>query len=85
MHNRLDRATAGPSGGPGSVGGPSYSYRGARIEYAPGGHVCGVFMPEHSLHGRSFGVVETVTGLIDLWAHTDRLPSFMRQGRRSPA
>ena len=66
-------------------GGLSYVYRGARIECAPGGHVCGLFMPEHPLHGRNFGVVGTVTPLADLWADTGRLPSYMRQGRRGPA
>jgi hypothetical protein len=49
-------------------GGPTYSYRSARIERALGGHVCGLFMPEHPLHGRNFGVVGTVTSLVDLWA-----------------
>ena len=33
---------------------------------SPGGHVCGLFMPEHPLHGCSFGVVGTVTSLVDL-------------------
>ncbi|HEY0418631.1 MAG TPA: hypothetical protein VGC80_03845 [Acetobacteraceae bacterium] len=65
--------------------GPTYSYRSARIECAPGGHVCGLFMPEHPLHGRNFGVVGTVTSLVDLWADTGRLPSYMRQGGRGPA
>ena len=54
-------------------GGPSYAYRGARIECAPGGHVCGLFMPEHPLHGRNFGVVGTVTPLIDLVSHRPTL------------
>jgi hypothetical protein len=65
--------------------GPTYSYRSARIECAPGGHVCGLFMPEHPLHGRNFGVVGTVTSLVDLWAEAGQLPSYMRQGRRGPA
>jgi hypothetical protein len=64
--------------------GPTYSYRGARIECAPGGDVCGLFMPEHPLHGRNFGVVETVTALVDLWADTGWLPSYMRQRTKSP-
>jgi hypothetical protein len=38
----------------------------------PGGHVCGLFMPAHPLHGRNFGVVGTVTSLVDLWATTGR-------------
>jgi hypothetical protein len=42
-------------------------------------------MPEHPLHGRDFGVVGTVTTLVDLWADTGQLPSYMRQGRRGPA
>jgi hypothetical protein len=42
-------------------------------------------MPEHPLHGRNFGMVGTVTGLIDLWADTGRLSSYMRQGRRRSA
>ena len=54
-------------------GGPTYAYRGARIECAPGGHARGLFMPAHSLHGRSFGVVGTVTSLVDLWADAGRL------------
>jgi hypothetical protein len=66
-------------------GGPTYSYRSARIERALGGHVCGLFMPEHPLHGRNFGVVGTVTTLVDLWADNGQLPSYMRQGRRGPA
>jgi len=33
---------------------------------APGGYVCGLFMPEHPLHGRNFGVVGTVTSLVNL-------------------
>ena len=65
----------------GPWGGPSYSYRGACIECALGG----LFMPEHPLHGRNLGVVGTVTSLVDLWADTGRLPSYMRQGRRGPA
>ncbi len=64
----------------GPWGGPSYAYCGARIECAPGGHVCGLFMPEHPLHGRNFGVVGTVTSLVERWADTCRLPSYMRQG-----
>ena len=64
----------------GAWGGPTYSYCSARIECAPGGHVCGLFMPEHPLHGRNFGVVGTVTSLVERWADTGRLPSYMRQG-----
>jgi hypothetical protein len=71
--------------GAGPWGGPSYAYRGARIKYASGGHVCGLFMPEYPLHGCKVGVVGTVTTLVDLWTGTGRLPSYMRQGRKSSA
>ena len=46
-------------------GGPSYRYRGAEISCTPGGHVCGLFMPEHPLHGSTFGVIGTVQPLVD--------------------
>jgi hypothetical protein len=59
-------------------GGSSYAYRGARVEYAPGGYVCGLFMPEHPLHGRNFRVVGTVTTLVDLWLEEGRLPDYIR-------
>ena len=29
-----------------------------------GGHVCGLFMPDHPLHGWTFGVVGTITLLV---------------------
>jgi hypothetical protein len=45
--------------------GPTYSYPGARIECLPGGHVCGLFMPEHPLGGTTFGVAGTITPLVD--------------------
>ena len=35
-------------------------------------------MPGHPLNGSSFGVVGTVTPLIDLWIEESRLPSYMR-------
>ena len=59
-------------------GGPTYSYRGARIECMKGGHVCGLFVPEHPLHGTTFGVVGTITPLVDLWVDERRLPKYMR-------
>jgi hypothetical protein len=63
----------------GPWGGPTYSYRGARIECYPGGHVCGLFMPDHPLgSGTTFGVAGTITPLIDLWADEGRLPAYMR-------
>ncbi len=43
-----------------------------------GGHVCGLIMPEHPLHKSTFGVVGTVTPLVDLWLDEGRLPSYMR-------
>ena len=75
----VQTATEGPWGG------SSYAYRSARIEGAPGGHVRGLFMPKHSLHGRNLGVVGTVTSLVDLWADAGRLPSYMRARPRRPA
>ena len=62
----------------GPWGGPTYSYRGARIECMAGGHVCGLFMPQHPLHRSTFGVVGTITPLVDLWADEGRLPSHYR-------
>lgn len=35
-------------------------------------------MEGHPLHGHSFGVVGTITPLIDLWVEERRLPSYMR-------
>ncbi len=35
-------------------------------------------MPDHPLHGSPFGVVGTVTPLIDLWVEERRLPGYMR-------
>ena len=68
----LETATVGPWGG------PVYSYRGAEIRCAKGGHVCSLFLEGHPLHGSSFGVVGTITPLIDLWLDEGRLPSHMR-------
>jgi hypothetical protein len=62
----------------GPWGGPVYSYRGAEIRCARGGHVCSLFMEGHPLHGSSFGVVGTITPLVDLWVEERRLPSYMR-------
>ncbi len=41
----------------GPWGGPAYAYRGAEIRCAKGGHVCGLLMEGHPLHGLTFGVV----------------------------
>ncbi len=40
--------------------------------------MCDLLMPEHPLHGGSFGVVGTITPLIDLWVEERRLPSQLR-------
>jgi hypothetical protein len=66
----------------GPWGGPSYRYRGAEIRCCPGGHVCGLLMPEHPLNGSTFGVVGTVTPLVDLWVDERRLPQYIRQTPR---
>jgi hypothetical protein len=69
----VETATQGPWGG------PTYSYRGARIECYPGRHVCGLFMPEHPLGGgTTFGVAGTITPLVDLWTDEGRLLAYMR-------
>ena len=60
------------------LGGPPYSYRGAVIDCQKGGHVCVLKMPEHPLHGHGFGVIGTITPLVDLWLDEHRLPSYMR-------
>ena len=62
----------------GPWGGPVYSYRGAEIRCNRGGHVCTLLMPDHPLHGSPFGVVGTITPLVDLWVEERRLPSHMR-------
>lgn len=63
----------------GPWGGPSYTYRGARIECLPGGHVCGFTMDGHPLSGKgTFGVVGTITPLIDEWLDHGRLPVHRR-------
>ena len=58
----------------GPWGGPVYSYRGAEIRCAKGGHVCGLLMEGHPLHGMTFGVVGTITPLVDLWVDIRALP-----------
>lgn len=62
----------------GPLGGPSYGYRGAVIDCQQGGHVCRLQMPDHPLHGRGFGVVGTITPLVDLWLDERRLPRHLR-------
>jgi hypothetical protein len=65
-------AVAGPWGG------PTYGYRGARIDCSKGEHVCGLFLAGHPLDQLSFGVVGTIMPLVDLWLDEGRVPSFMR-------
>jgi hypothetical protein len=62
----------------GPWGGPAYAYRGAEIRCAKGGHVCGLLMKGHPLDGHTFGVVGTITPLVDLWVEERRLPDHMR-------
>ena len=60
----------------GPLGGPTYSYRGGRIDCMKGGRVCGLFMPDHPLHGSTFGSGPgTITPLVDLWLDEGQLPS----------
>jgi hypothetical protein len=59
-------------------GGPVYHYRGAEIRCLKGGHVCALFMDDHPLNGWTFGVVGTVTPLVDLWVEERRLPDCMK-------
>ena len=62
----------------GPWGGPVYRYRDAEIRRDKGGHVCGLFMEGHPLHGSTFGVPGTITPLVDLWIRERRLPDYMR-------
>ena len=62
----------------GPWGGPVYRYRGAEIRCMPGGHVCALYLDGHPLTGRSFGVVGTITPLVDIWLDEKRLPDYMR-------
>lgn len=62
----------------GALSGPSYSYRGAVIDCQKGGHVCRLRMAGHLLDGFSFGMVGSVTSLVDLWLDEKRLPYYMQ-------
>ena len=62
----------------GPWGGPVYRYRGAEIRCDKAGDVCGLFMEGHPLQGHTFGVVGTVTPLVDLWVDIRGLPEHMR-------
>jgi hypothetical protein len=74
----LPRPIPGQTAETGPWGGPSYRYRGARIECMQVAHVCGLCMEDHPLDGRSFGVLGTVTPCVDLWIDEGGLPSCMR-------
>jgi hypothetical protein len=78
-HQVVETAAQGPWGG------PTYSYRGARIECLKGGHVCGLFLEGHPLTGQTFGVVGTITPLVDSWLDVGRLPSYRRAVPKNPA
>jgi len=41
-------------------------------------YVCGLILEGHPLTRLTFGVVGTITPLIDLWFDEGRLPSYMR-------
>ena len=78
LSGRPERPLPTETAAQGPWGGPVYSYRGAEIRCNKGGHVCGLFMEGHPLNGSSFGVLGTVTPLVDLWVEEQRLPSHMR-------
>jgi hypothetical protein len=69
----------------GPWGGPTYSYRGARIECYPGGHACGLFMEGHPLDGMTFGTLGTVTPLVDVWVEERQFPPYVRAVIRTRA
>ena len=58
--------------------GPVCRHRGAEITCTKGSHVCELRMPGHPLDGSTFGVVGTITPLVDLWVEERRLPSYMK-------
>ena len=51
----------------GPWGGPTYRYRGARIECLKGANVCGLFLNSHPLSGLPIGAVGIITPLVDRW------------------
>jgi hypothetical protein len=62
----------------GPWGGPTYSYRGARIECMAGTYVCGLFLAEHPLDGQTFGTVQTIKPLVDLSLDEGWLPAHLQ-------
>ncbi len=75
--DRPERSFPTETAAVGPWGGPVYGYRGAEIRCNRQGQVCTLLMPDHPLHGSSFGALGTITPLIDLWAEERRLPSYM--------
>ncbi len=69
----------------GPWGGPVYRHRGAEIRCDKGGHICGLLMEGHPLNGWTFGVVGTVTPLVDLWVEERRLPDHYRAASATDA
>jgi hypothetical protein len=57
----------------GPWGGPTYRYRGARIECLKGGRVCGLFLSNHPLNGLPLGTVGMTTSLMDRWLETHQV------------
>ena len=51
---------------------------GAEIRCNTGVHVCVLPMEGRPLHGMTFGVVGTITPLVDLWVDIRGLPDHMR-------
>jgi hypothetical protein len=56
----------------------AYRDRGAVIDCLKGGYVCRLATEAHPLHGFSFGVVGTITPLVDGWIDKGQLPHYMR-------
>jgi hypothetical protein len=48
------------------------------IDCLKGGHVCRLDLDGHPLSDTTFGVVGTITPLVDLWLEEGRLPNHMR-------
>ena len=76
QHVLLETAAKGQWGG--LTSGPVVGLPRRRIRCAKGGDVCALLMPEHPLHGHTFGVAGTITPLVDLWLDERRLPAHMR-------
>lgn len=57
----------------GPWGGPTYRYRGARVECLKGGHICGLFLNSHPLNGLPLGTVGMTASLMDRWLETHQV------------